>query len=267
MSGGEAVASCLGKKLGYALLGRDIIVGAAEKLGVTEEALAQKISRGPGLWERMTSNRRIYVVGVQTALAERVAAGDIIYHGHAGHMLLRGVPNVLRVRLIAPLEMRIQAVMDKQHMNRDAAEDYIHDVDEERVRWTKFIYGVDWRDPALYDVVVNLEVMSVETTCDMLGSVVRQAEFTATEATKQAIDDFLLACHVRLALVNNSLTRDIEFQVVAKAGVVEIKGEMPKAGMLTHTSQRDIGEIQKTVRAVPNVKAVHLDVTAFDAYH
>lgn len=267
MSGGEALANCLAKTLGYPLLGRDVVVKAAEKLGVSEETLAQKISRGPGLWERMTSNRRIYVIGVQTALAEQAASGNMIYHGHAGHMLLRGIPNVLRIRLIAPLDMRVKAVMERQHLNREAAEEYIHNVDEDRVRWTKFIYGVDWSDPACYDVVVNLERMSVDSACFMLATLVGQPEFKTTEDGKRVIDDFLLRCRVRLALVTNPLTRDVDFEVTVKDGVVEIQGELPRAGMLTHTSERDEAEIQRTAQAVTGVKTVYLNVRKFDAYH
>jgi cytidylate kinase len=267
MSGGEAVANCLGATLGYPIVGRDVLVGAAEKLGISEETLAQKITRGPGFWERMTSNRRFYVVAVQAALAEHTVGANLVYHGHAGHLLLRRIPNVLRVRLIAPLEMRVRAVMDKQHLNRDAATDYIRHVDEDRIRWTKFIYGVDWSDPVLYDVVVNLEKMSVQAACAMISSVIAQPEFATTEATKKALADFLLACRVKVALATNNLTRDIEFEVATDAGSVEITGELPRAGMLTHVSERDEGEVMRTAKSVEGVKAVFLNLQKFDAYH
>lgn len=267
MSGGEALAACLTEKLGYPTIGREVIVSAAEKLGVSEETLSQKIARGPGLWERMTTNRKFYVVAVQAALAEHAAKGELIYHGHAGHLLLRGIPSVLRVRLIAPMELRVRAVMEKQHLNRDAAEEYIEHIDEDRVRWTKFLYGVDWSDPALYDVVINLEKMTIASACHMVCEAAKQPEYATTETVKTRLGDFLLACRVKLALATNVQTRDVDLGVRADGGAVEISGELPSAGMLTHVSSKDELEIRRTAEKVEGVKAVLLNLRKFDAYH
>jgi cytidylate kinase len=267
MSGGEALATCLSGTLGYPMVGREVLVAAAEKLGVTEEQLTRKMVRSPGLWDRMTSNRRTYVTAVQAALAEQSAAGDLVYHGHAGHLLLKDIPCVLRVRLIAPLEMRLRALMEKQHLNREAAVGYIEDIDEDRVRWTKFIYGVDWRDPTLYDLVINLEKMSVSSACAMIAAVVKLEEFSLTDAVKKRLRDFQLACRVKLALAANIQTRDVDFAVTADAGAVEVTGDLPRAGMLTRASERDEGEVLRTAEAVEGVKNVFLNLHKFDAYH
>ena len=58
MSGGEALAKRLADRLRYPILGREILVEAATKAGVSEEELTQKFERSPGLWDRMTSSRR-----------------------------------------------------------------------------------------------------------------------------------------------------------------------------------------------------------------
>jgi cytidylate kinase len=266
MSGGEALAGCLGDALGYPIVGRDVLVAAAKKLDVSEEILTQKIVRGPGLWESLTSNRRLYVVAVQAALAEHLDKGNLVYHGHAGHLLLKGVPTVLRVRLIAPLEMRVRSVMERQHLNREAAVEYIATVDQERIRWTQFIYGVDWRDPSLYDLVINLEMMSIQTACAMIAAVVGQPEFALTDAARKAIADFQLACRVKLALATNALTREVWLDLKADDGTIEVHAEVPKVGLLTHTSTRDEREILRVVQGVEGVKQVYLDLRKIDAY-
>lgn len=267
MSGGEALAQCLAKTLNYPILGREILVEAAAKLGVKEETLVAKFEKSPSLWARLTSERRLYLVAVQAELAERCVEGNLVYHGHAGHLLLKGIPNVLRVRLIAPIEMRIRTVMEKQRLTRKEAEEYIKAVDEERIRWTKFIYGVDWRDPSLYDIIINLEKLSIETACGMIADVVTQKEFEMTEQVKKTLNDFILACRIRNALASDNQTKGMELEVRCNDGVAEISGEMPAPGMLTHTSSKGEQEIRRVVSSVPGVKSVHLNVTSFDAYH
>jgi cytidylate kinase len=235
MSGGEALAGRLAEKLGYPSVGREVIVAAAEKLGVEERFLSEKFMRSPGLWERMTSNRRLYLVAVQAALAEHAAKGDLIYHGNAGHLLLRGIRSVLRVRLIAPLDLRIRAVMESKKTGLDAAERYIRQVDEERIRWTKFIYGVDWTDPFLYDLSVNLERMSMDTACLVIAEAVRQPEFATTREVEKELSDFLLACRVKLAWRR---TPNPDFDVDVGRRHSRDPARCP-AQMLSHTITRD----------------------------
>lgn len=267
MSGGEALAERLAKKLGYPSVGREVIVAAAEKLGVSEQTLSEKFMRSPGLWERMTSNRRFYLVAVQAALVEHAARGDLIYHGHAGHLLLRGIPSVLRVRLIAPMDFRIRAVMERHQLDRDDAEAYIRRVDEERARWTKFIYGVDWTDPSLYDLVVSLEKMSMETASHMIAAAAGQPEYSTTDEVRKELANFLLASRVKMALASNPQTRHFELDVHAEDGELEITGILPAAYMLSVTSSRDEDEIRRTAEAVDGVASVRLSVQRIPTPH
>lgn len=266
MSGGKALAECLASALGYPCIGRGILVKAADNVGVSEETLIKKFEKSPGLWGRLTSDRRLYVTAVQAALLEQTVNGDLVYHGHAGHLLLKDIPNVLRVRLIAPLEMRSQSVMEHQHLTNEAAAEYIRNVDEDRVRWTKFIFGVDWRDPSLYDMVLNLQNTSVKSACAVVSQAVLQPEFTISDSDRKVMRDQTLASQVKLAIIKNPRTRTIEFEVECDDGRVEVFGEMPSAGVLTHSTHREDQEIQRTVESVTGVKSVRLKIDEFDAY-
>lgn len=266
MSGGDDLAKCLSTTLDYPIVAREVLVAAAKGLDVSEEILTQKIVRGPGVWESLTSNRRLYVVAVQAALAEHLDKGNLVYHGHAGHLLLKGVPTVLRVRLIAPLEMRVRSVMERQHLNRESAIEYITKVDHERIRWTQFIYGVDWSDPSIYDLVINLENMSMQTACATIAAVVGQPEFALTDVAKKAIADFQLACRVKIALATNALTRGLDLDLKADNGRIEIIAKVPRVGLLTHTSGREEREILRVVQGVEGVKQVHLDLQEVNPY-
>jgi cytidylate kinase len=267
MSGGKAFAECVARTLGSPCVGREILITAAAKLGVPEEVLAKKMERGPGLWDRVTLERGMYVVAVQAALAELIEKGDLVYHGLAGHMLLRGLPAVLRLRLIAPLEVRIRTVMERQECTREAAERYIHDVDENRVSWTKFMYGEDLRDPQLYDLVINLERMSIPTACAMVVEAAKRTEFQVTDAVRARLTDFALACRVKVALATHVASRGLGLEVSVTEGVVTIGGEVPKPVMLTHTSSRWELELTQVVRSVEGVQRVELSIQPFDAYH
>jgi cytidylate kinase len=260
-SGGQALAECLADRLQYPLLGREVIQQAAVELGVSEEALARKMEQAPRLWDRHAVIRRVYVVAVQAALAEHVATGNLVYHGLAGQLLLKGLPAVLRVRLIAPLEPRVRVLMEAERMDRFAAEQLIRRVDAERARWVRMMYGEDVEDPALYDMVVNLETMSIPVACGLLTTTLTQPDFTVTEPVTAALADFRLACRVKLALVSAPETRAFGLEVEARRGVVEVSGSAPLL------STGEIGDrISEIARSVAGVEQVRLRLQWFDPY-
>jgi cytidylate kinase len=202
LSGGRAVAECLVRQLGCRSLAREILRRAAGKLGASEEIVQAKFETTPGLWARMSRERERYVLAVQTALAEACVEGSLVYHGLAGQFLLRGLPGVVRVRLISPLEKRVRTLMDSQHrMTAKAAEEFIRNVDQDRRRWVKLTYGADVEDPSLYDVTVNLRSLSVESACVAIVEAAAQPEYAFTEAVRRSFTEFAAECHRRLDAV------------------------------------------------------------------
>ncbi len=263
MSGGAAFAECLAAKLKYPCLSREILVHASEKIGVPEETLRTSIqSGGARFWEHLNKERRLYLLALQSALADAGESGNLVYHGHAGHLLLKDIPCVLRVRLIAPMAVRIRAVMERQGLSFEAARDYIRFIDQERIQWTKFVYGVDWKDPSNYDLVINLRDVTLETACVMVARTMKLPAYAVTEDVKKRLRDFALACRVRVALAQKTDFPKIKFEVRANDGKVEILEEASPQGVLTQRCGPSGREIERLVKAVDGVKEVVVNLQA-----
>jgi cytidylate kinase len=260
-SGGKALAECLARRLDYPILGREVVQEAAEKLGVPAGLLAEKMGDRPSLWGRFSSMRRAYIVAVQAALAERARFGNLVYHGLSGGLLMRGAPGLFCIRLIAPLEQRIRTVSDETGMTRDEARRYIRDVDESRARWVQVMYGKDIMDPALYDLVVNLETLAVESACAIVSRAVSGPEFAVSDPMLRTLADFHLACQVKVALAGDPELRSLELQAEADGDTVAISGEAP-----LQTSGRTGKRIVALAQQVPGVRKVRLKVEWFDPY-
>ena len=199
LSGGRKVAECLCERLGCPCVADEVLQAAAGKLQVPEEAVRGKFETAPGLWSRLSRERELYVLAVQTALAEACTRGDLVYHGLAGQFLLRGLPGVFRVRLIAPLEMRIEAIRSSNPgMTRRAAEDFIRTVDRERERRVQSLFGLDVENPSLYDLTINLRTLSLEAVCATIAEGASQPQFRITPAVEQRHRAFAEECHRRL---------------------------------------------------------------------
>jgi cytidylate kinase len=261
-SGGEALAQCLTKKTGFPAVSVEVIKEAATLYGISESEISQQLKHGPNVWERLLGEkRRLYFIALQSAMAERAVKGDFIYHGLAGHFLLHGVPNVFKIRLVAPLSDRIKIEVAKKNITKEAAKEYIQKVDEERKLWTKFFYHVDWTDPSLYDLVINLENLSLDTACDMIMYALTQPEFQSTPEKKKVVEDFALSCQVKAQIALNERTRGIGLDVEVKDGNVRIQGKFyTTVGMFATGLRQTEAEIRTIAKSVPGVKDVKIDL-------
>jgi len=200
LSGGKALAGCLAERLAYPTLGREVLQEAAESMGISEEVFREKFEAAPGLWARMTREREKYVLAVQTALAEWCTRGDLVYHGLSGQFLLKEIPGVLRVRLVAPMEMRIKAFLDTHPlMSHSEAETFIRNVDQDRSRWCRLLYGADVTDTSHYDMTVNLKRLSLESGCATIAEAASQPRYQITDEVETELFAFAARCRERLA--------------------------------------------------------------------
>jgi cytidylate kinase len=253
-SGGKILAECLARRLGYRCIDRDIIVERAAAYGVSQNELRDALEKPPSFLDRFKHKKYLYLTLIQAALTEEVRTGKAIYHGMAGHLLLQGGHPILRTRIIAPLELRVQMLQERLKYSRSAAIAYIEKVDEDRRKWTQFLYGVDWGEPSLYDIVLNLEHLTIEEACHIIASMVIERSFELTPEWQQRMDDFALACRVRADLAINASTSDLEVEVVAHQGAVSIKGRL--------STMAQIDEVRRVAAAASGVISLNLDQLA-----
>lgn len=251
-SGGKILAECIAQQLGYRCIDRDVIVERAAASGVSQEELRSALEKPPTLLERFQHRKYLYLTLIQAALAEEVRTGRAVYHGNAGHLLLKGAGPVLRTRIIAPLEFRIHMCQERLKLNRSEAVAYIQKMDQDRRKWTHYLYGVDWGDPQQYDLVVNLEHITIEDACQMVAGFIRtQKCFEFGPECQASMDNLALASSIKAKLALHPPTSDLEVEVVAEGAKVWIHGRLNRADQLEEVSQ--------IARAVPGVSDINLD--------
>ena len=251
-SGGKTLAECLAERLSYRCIDRDVIVERAAASGVSQDELLGALLKPPTFLDRFGHRRYLYLALIQAALAEEVRTGNVVYHGNAGHLLLKQATPVLRVRIIAPLEFRLAMVRERLKLNPQESLAYIQKVDEGRRKWTQFLYGVNWEDPALYDLVINLERMRIEEACDLLEAVAKgQKCFQFTEDCQAEMDDLALASRIRANLAIEPQTSHLEVEVTASRGAVRIAGSL--------AAPQELEQVRRVASAVPGVVSINLD--------
>lgn len=248
LAGATLLAEAVASKLQVPCISRDHIASeAAQAAGVSEGTLIRQMERPPSFFDPYAREREVYLSHVRAALSQHAVEGSFVYHGHGGHFLLADIPNLLRVRVVAPMKFRVAAVMESQGLDATAAKNQVHRADKHREKWVRFLYGVDWQDPSFYDLIVNLEKLSVEEACEVLTQVARLERFRWTEESKQKTADVALVTRVTAELARSGELFNGRLELAAKANILTIRGSVRSERALDDVraaAEKAIGEAE-----------------------
>jgi CMP/dCMP kinase len=215
-SGGDEIAAEICKMMGYHMFDKHILAQAASEVGLADDEiidLSEENYKIRNFFDRLFGTPRSRIVRIlkendnldemrvveemplteENALVlERKAVdtayqvGQIIIVGRGGQMILQDWPNVIHIRIVAPLEERIQRIRAQHKLAnrsftdsveaRRAAQDEIESNDLISADYLKRFYGVDWSDPLLYHLVINTSQLNLEQATKIIIEAVQQIE-------------------------------------------------------------------------------------------
>jgi len=248
-SGGRKLAHCLAERLGYRCLSREVIATCAKKYNIIEQDLYDKLIEAPSRWRKLSRDHYQYLLYIQCSLIDVAKQDNVIYHGYAGQLFLRGVSHALKIRLEAPIANRVREEMAEYNKSYDEALGYINKADAQRNRWVKFLYGEDWHDPAMYDLSINLMNISIDTVCEMLALLVDSKRFKTTKASIQRLNELSRECEVKAAVASDDKLWDQPITVQADGSKITIRGPVKNKKM-----QEAIVDIAVKVKGVSECK-------------
>jgi cytidylate kinase len=248
---GSEIARRVASELGYPLYDTKAINRMAQELGVLG-SVRQVDEKTPPIFQRLFSQRpMVYLERLYSVIYELAKKGDAVFVGRGSQILLRDFPCVLRVRVTASHEKCVRTLMD-QGLNREAAARAIKRSDDERSAFVKFAFGVDWEDPERYDLVLNMDKLSLNEAVSTVLHIVRSQDIAeASPEAVGALETMALASRAQAALVEASFghgcAASLSVSVVAP-GTVRVSGDV-------ETRERK-AEAESVLRAVKGVKSV-----------
>jgi cytidylate kinase len=251
-SRGKEVAEKLAHKLGYACISRDILLEASDEFNIPEIKLIRALHDAPSVLERFRHGKERYVSHLRSALLQHAKKDNLVYHGLAGQYFLRGIPHVLKVRILADIEDRVAEEVKREGISAEKARYILLKDDEERRRWGLQVYGTDTWDSRLYDMVLNIKALTVTDAVEIISSVVAKPCFRTTPEAQKTVNDLALATRVQATLARIAP----KLVVTANHTVVFIRNgeEIPTL------SEDVIDEIKRTAAGIDGVETVYMEV-------
>jgi len=119
-------------------------------------------------------NDSLYLNFVRQVVREIAQSGSAVVVGRATHLLLRDVPGALHVHVVAPIEIRVERIMEERNCSREAADKLARDADHARESYTSRFYHSHWSDPTQYHLTINTGLLAPAEARDVIVSALGQ---------------------------------------------------------------------------------------------
>ncbi|MDR0449870.1 MAG: cytidylate kinase-like family protein [Treponema sp.] len=152
---GDETAHELAKLLDYRFVGRQALEDRIKSYGVAGRKLERYDERKPSFWASLSQDREDYLHFLKTAIYSEAGEGSRVFIGRGAGMVLRNVPGVFSVFLVAPYEIRAERVKGHFHCDDRRARQIIEQSDNDRIGFHRYFFDAEWKDPGNYHLCLN----------------------------------------------------------------------------------------------------------------
>ncbi len=253
MSGVRMLVDCLQDRTQIRCITHEDLDKIVNLHGELATRIVEKLSKATSAYNQFSKLRWPYIVLQRHALLEEVRHDNIVYHGYSGHMLLQPQQHFVRVRIGAPVEMRVKMTIERLGLSEEKAREYITEVDDQRVKWARYMFARDIRNTILYDLHLNMGHMTLLSACNIIENIIKDPDFQATPESRAKVDRLYLASKIEQALVTDPRTADIEISAeISEDGCARLTGPY-----LEDKEHETVMEIAKAVSDNDNIQYIH----------
>jgi cytidylate kinase len=243
---GTEIAQKVAEVLRYEFVDKEKIGMNLATYGLPEPELEKFDEKKPPLWDSLQIQRKKFLHFLQAVLTDHARKGNVILVGRGGQVLLRDLPGVLHLRMIAPFEVRLRRFMEQEKTDEKQAARVLRRSDRDSAGFIHSFFDVDWDDPALYDLVINTQKISVQTAVKIILESSRSPEIQ--EGGRRAEEKLL----------------DIALKQKAEATLLGILGvevrhvnlQVEKGDVVLRGAVGSAGEKEKCQRALAGLEGV-----------
>jgi cytidylate kinase len=204
-SHGNEIAAKVAERLGLEIVRSEVAANnVARRLGVSEGAVLRYLDGSASLLERWQIDRRKLFPYAAEEILQLALKGDVLIKGWGAATLLRELPQVISVRVCAPMDYRVRVMMERLgRKDAHAVRGEIERFDAARGRTLRAYFNVEQEDARLYHVVLNTERLSIGACVQSICELAESPRFRDTLNSRSALANKLLEAKISSALVEN----------------------------------------------------------------
>lgn len=120
---------------------------------------------------------KVFIEAMTTVVKNLHRAGNVVIIGRGANVILTDTPGVMHVGLLAPLEVRVQTIMQREHFDREEALLYVEELERARETYFRKFFRLNPSEPSLYHIMLNMGKMEQKTAAEVIVHAARDLAF------------------------------------------------------------------------------------------
>ena len=116
---------------------------------------------GEGNTNRQVSDKE-FIEATEKVVKDIYEDGNAVIIGRGANAILESMPGTFHVGLLAPLEVRVQTLMQRENYTREEAENYGAELEQAHENFFRRFFNYNFYDPTHYHMMLNMGLMSPE---------------------------------------------------------------------------------------------------------
>lgn len=172
--GGEEIAARLAGKLGFLLVDKTHLSRLWREIDLDEAKLSSVDECIPSDEQALDGETDACTRLLPDLLAQLAEEHDLVIVGRGGQGLFRNRPGALHVRIIGSRHFRVRQLQEKEGFSAREARRQIRELENQRSRYVRFLYNVNWADTTLYDLILRMDRLSIEQALNLIVAAVEE---------------------------------------------------------------------------------------------
>ena len=122
-------------------------------------------------WEIPLDDTR-YLPALKSVINDLAKSGSIVIRGRGSQFILKDLPGVVHVLVVASLELRVKRVMESLELDEGNAKKEIGRFDSSRREFIKRYFSAELEDPVDYSLVINTNHLTYENAASLVMTTV-----------------------------------------------------------------------------------------------
>lgn len=132
-----------------------------DRVGELQDIMDELFGLHPSSWTMIEQTSE--------SILQLAELGSVILIGRGANVITARLPGVFHVRLVAPLEQRIEHSHKFYNMSKDEARQFCLREDRGRKRYLKKHFKADIDDPLLYHLIINTGMVSYDESARLIA--------------------------------------------------------------------------------------------------
>ena len=189
-SGGRAIAEMLAKRFNCQFYDKEILNIAAKESGFSEKFFEQHdeqkgffkslynfrlpMMSEDHFYNNTFSQESLYQLQSEAIMEAANKSSRCVFVGRTADYILREKKNILNIFITAPINKRIENIIQRTACTKEKARNIIEKGDEIRSKYYNYYTGKEWGHATSYDLCIDASVLGIEESANIIAILIKK---------------------------------------------------------------------------------------------